>query len=66
MMPIQDENFVVKDCLISMGMNLIANQIKHDTSFSALQGFVDIARSEATKKKHHEVLERLQFAGLIY
>jgi|GEM_PF-3425655 hypothetical protein len=64
---IWSERSVIADCLSDLGMkDLSTEAVKPSTSQELISKFLNIIQREANKLKRHDVIERLQFAGLIY
>lgn len=63
---LNSEKVVVAECLISLGFQSMADHALKTKCPKVYAGYVNHAVTEARTRNAHDVIERLEFEGLIY
>lgn len=65
--PVNNKRYIVADCLQTLNKPEMAKKLLEKNSHIELSGeYLAIIVEHATLLKRHDVIEQLQFAGLIY
>ncbi len=61
----QSELLLVSTCLVELGYNQLAKKVKQENNWEFANDLIKVITREAQSRNDCEILDRLQFAGLI-
>jgi len=65
-MELMKEKHVIVRCLKELKLNILADDAHTQTNWNVLEKYAKIAIIKALKAKRFDIIESLEFAGLIY
>lgn len=61
-----NKNLLIRECLIELGFLALAKESVETQNPEVFNGYVRVIQEEAIKLNRSDVIERLQFGGLLY